>query len=145
MKYTSEITINLPRKRVIELYDSKENLYKWQSELQSFEHKSGKKGEVGAQSELHYKMGKRDVQMIETITKNNLPEEFHGTYDAGNVFNIQRNFFQEINENQTKWISESEFQFKGIGKLIFPLMKGSFKKQSYKFLESFKKFAEGEA
>lgn len=145
MKYTNEIIIDLPRKRVIELFDNEENLYKWQEGLQSFKHKSGKKGEEGAQSKIHYKMGKRNIHMIETITKKNLPDEFHGTYDSGSVFNIQRNFFQEIGEHQTKWVSESEFQFKGIGKLIFPLMKGSFKKQSYKFLEAFKKFAEREA
>ena len=30
MKYTTEIIIDLPRSKVIELFDSTENMYKWQ-------------------------------------------------------------------------------------------------------------------
>jgi len=30
MKYTSEVTINLPRDRVVELFDDPDNLPKWQ-------------------------------------------------------------------------------------------------------------------
>ncbi len=144
MKYTLEITINQPREKVIALFDSEENLYKWQEGLQNVNHISGNKGEVGSKSEMHFLMGKREVKMIETITHRNLPEEFHGTYDAGNVFNIQKNYFKKVDDDTTKWISEAEFQFKGFSKLIFPLMKGAFKKQSYKYLENFKKFAESQ-
>ena len=36
MKFIVEITINLPRDRVITLFDSTENLYKWQPDLISF-------------------------------------------------------------------------------------------------------------
>lgn len=145
MKYTSEITINLNRDKVIELFDNEENLFKWQEGLQSIKHISGNKGEVGAKSEMEFIMGKRKVIMIETITHRRLPEEFHGTYDAGNVFNVQKNYFKVLDENTTKWISESEFRFKGFSKLIFPLMKGAFKKQSIKYLSNFKSFAENKA
>ena len=34
MKYTTEVTIELPREQVIPLFDSTENLYKWQEGLQ---------------------------------------------------------------------------------------------------------------
>ena len=68
MKYNVEITINLPRTKVIELFDSTENLYKWQPGLMSFDHLSGTPGEVGAKSKLLYKMGCREIEMIETIT-----------------------------------------------------------------------------
>ena len=50
MKFTEEITINLPRDRVITLFDSIEKLYKWQPDLIFFEHESGMAGEVGAKS-----------------------------------------------------------------------------------------------
>ena len=80
MKYELQITIELPRKRVIELFDNTDNLKKWQDGLQSFTPISGEVGKEGAKSKLEYKMGKREVEMIETITKRNLPEEFHGTY-----------------------------------------------------------------
>ena len=57
MKYTNEVVIGIPLKRVIELFDSQENLFKWQPELISFEHLSGEKGEVGAKSKMVCKMG----------------------------------------------------------------------------------------
>ena len=76
MKFTVKITINLPRDRVITLFDSTETLYKWQPDLISFEHESGTAGEVGAKSRLEYKIGKREVKMVETITVRNFPDEF---------------------------------------------------------------------
>ena len=57
MKYSNEIIINLPVSRVVELFDSIENLYKWQPELVSFEHLSGEPGMAGAKSKLLYKFG----------------------------------------------------------------------------------------
>lgn len=34
---------------------------------------------------LSYKMGKREVEMIETIIIHELPEKFHRSYDADGV------------------------------------------------------------
>lgn len=144
MKYTCEIEINLPRNRVIELFDSTENLYKWQSGLISFDHLEGEPGEVGAKSKLHYKMGKREIEMIETITHKNLPAEFHGTYEADKVWNEVKNYFHEMDENTTKWVTENEFQCSGFMKIIAFLMPGSFRKETEKHLKRFKEFAEDE-
>lgn len=142
MKYTVEIEINLPRERVIELFDSTENLYKWQEGLQSFEHISGEPGQVGAQSRLLFKMGKREIEMVETITKRDLPDEFNGTYDAKGVHNSVNNRFIELDPGRTKWICDVEFQFKGFMKIVAWLMKGAFPKQSQKSMRAFKAFAE---
>ena len=46
--------------------------------------------------------------------------------------------------NRTKYISEQEFQFKGFMKVIGFIMPGAFKKQSMKYLEAFKNFAESQ-
>lgn len=92
MKYTSEIEINLPRERVIELFDNQDNMTKWQSGLISFEHVEGEVGQEGAKSNLKYKMGKREIEMVETITKRNLPDEFFGTYETKGVWNEVKNF-----------------------------------------------------
>ena len=81
MKFTVKIKINLARNKVIELFDSTENLKKWQPGLLSFEHQSGTPGEVGAKSRLQYKTGKREIEMVETITVKNLPDEFSGIYE----------------------------------------------------------------
>lgn len=142
MKYTVETEINLPIARVVELFDDPENLKHWQPGLISFEPISGTPGQPGAKSRLKYKMGKRDIEMIETITVRNLPDEFSGTYEAKGVFNIVKNYFRAVSENKTKYISENEFQFKGFMKLIGFLMPGAFRKESEKYLQQFKEFAE---
>lgn len=142
MKYTTEIEINKPVDKVIELFDNPNNMDKWMEGLQSFEHVSGKPGQVGAKSRLKFKMGKREIEMIETITVKNLPDEFSGTYEVKGVFNIVKNKFSALPGNRTKYISEQEFQFKGFMKIIGFLMSGVFKKQSMKYLIAFKSFAE---
>ena len=144
MKYSNEVIINLPLDKVIELFDSEENLFKWQPELISFEHFSGDKGEVGAKSKLHYKMGKREVEMVETITVKNLPKEFSGTYEAKGVWNEVKNYFEAIDENTTRWHSDCDFEFSGFMKIMAFFMPGAFKKQSQKYLDQFKTFAESQ-
>ena len=42
--FTVEIDIDLPREKVLEQFDSTENLFKWQNGLQSFDHVSGEPG-----------------------------------------------------------------------------------------------------
>lgn len=142
MNYTNEIMISLPRSKVIELFDNSENMKKWQKGLINYEFIEGKPGKKGSKMKLLYEMGKRKIEMIETITQNSLPNEFHGTYEAKGVFNIVKNYFIEINKHQTKWIQENEFNFTGFMRFIAPLMKGSFKKQTCSTLEDFKTFAE---
>lgn len=142
MKYTSEIEINRPVERVIELFDNPDNMGKWMKGLQSFEPISGKTGHVGAKSRLKFKMGRREIEMIETVTVRNLPEEFSGTYEVKGVFNIVKNKFVSLPDNRTKYISEQEFQFKGFMKIIGFLMPGAFKKQSMQYLIDFKNFVE---
>ena len=144
MKYTTEIEIEKPIEKVVELFDNADNLKKWMEGLQSYEHISGTSGETGAKSRLFFKMGKREIEMIETILVRNLPEEFSATYEAKGVFNIAKNKFVKVSETSTKYITENEFQFKGFMKFFAFLMPGAFKKQSFKYLQHFKKFAESQ-
>jgi carbon monoxide dehydrogenase subunit G len=142
MKYTTEVEINQPVQKVVELFDNPDNMKEWMEGLQSFETISGTPGEEGAKAKLIYKMGKREIEMIETITKRNLPDEFSGTYEAKGVFNIVKNKFIPIGDNKTKYITEQEFQFSGFMKLMGMFMPGAFKKQSCKYMNAFKEFAE---
>ncbi|MDA3613803.1 SRPBCC family protein [Polluticaenibacter yanchengensis] len=144
MKFTTTIDINSPIDKVIALFDNPDNMSQWMEGLQSFQHLSGTPGQPGAKSKLRFKMGKREVEMIETVTVRNLPHEFTGTYEANGVFNIVKNKFVKVSEDKTRYITENEFQFKGFMKLIALLMPGAFKKQSMKFLQHFKEFAEKE-
>lgn len=142
MKYTTAIEINLPRERVIELFDNPNNLKKWMKDLQSFEAISGIPGQVGAKSRLRFKMGAKEVEFIETITVRNLPREFSGTYESKGVWSETKNYFEDLGNNKTKLISENEFRFNGFMKLLAWLMPGMFKKQSEQYLQAFKSFAE---
>ncbi len=144
LKYSLNIDIALPRDRVIELFDSTENLYKWQPELKSFDHVSGEPGQVGAVSKLVVAMGKREIEMTETITVRNFPHEFSGIYETKGVRNPMQNLFEEIDSNNTKWITTTEFHCSGITKIMCFIMPGAFKKQTFQFMENFKKFAEAE-
>lgn len=144
MKYTINIDIDLPREKIIELFDNPDNMKYWQKGFISIESISGTPGQVGAKSKLKYKMGSREIEMIETITKRDLPNEFSGTYEAKGVWNLNKNYFIELDVNRTKWKSEVEFKFTGFMKLIAFLMPGSFKKQSMKYLTDFKEFAENQ-
>ena len=142
MKYTVSIDLDLPRDRVIELFDSTENLYKWQRGLQSFEPIEGEPGQPGAKSSMVFQMGKRRFDLVETITLRELPDRFDGTYDAKGVHNVVKNRFVELAPDKTRWEADQEFQFQGVMKVMGWLMPGAFKKQSLKYLEDFKAFAE---
>ncbi|WP_020527703.1 SRPBCC family protein [Flexithrix dorotheae] len=146
MHYTNEVIIEVPIEKVISLFDNPDNLKKWQPGLQSFEHISGDYGQPGAKSRLKYMMGKREIEMIETIITRNLPQEFTGTYETKGVFNKVSNKFIPIEGNKTKYIAENEFQFTGLMMKLFGFfMPGAFKKQSQEYLDLFKNFAEKEA
>lgn len=142
MKYQLEIVLDLPREMVIELFDNPDNMKHWQQGFVSMEHMSGKAGEKGAKARLKYKMGMREVEMVETIINRNLPHEFSGTYEAKGVWNEVNNFFYDKENGQTKWITLNDFRFSGFMKIIAFFMSGSFKKQSFKYMEDFKTFAE---
>ena len=142
MKYTLEIEINLPRKKVVELMDDPDNLSEWQPGFVSFEPLKGKPGEEGSSANFIYRIGKRDIQMTETITRRNLPDEFKATYETKDVFNIIHNRF--IDEGSTtRWIAINEFHFKGLMRLYAFLMPGALRRQSRKIMMNFKEFAEG--
>lgn len=145
MKYTTEIEIDLPVAKVVELFDNPENMKHWMEGLVSFEHLSGTPGQPGARSRLRFKMGRREIEMVETISVRNLPQEFSGTYEAQGVFNKVTNRFLPIGDNKTRYITDQEFDFTGFMKLMGWLMPGAFKKQSLKYQQDFKRFAESAA
>ena len=142
MKYTTEIVVDVPREEFIKKMDDPDNMKHWQQGLIGYEQLSASPGQEGSRMSLSYEMGKRKMDLVETIIKKNLPEEIHMTYETKGVHNIQKNYFKEEGE-KTRWVSESEFQFSGFGmKLMGFLMPGAFKKQSLKYMQDFKAFAE---
>ena len=145
MKYTVQNTINLPIDRVIELYDNPDNLKHWQPGLQSIELLSGEPRQAGAKSLITFQMGKRKMEMVETLMVHNLPEELTFSYDTKPMFNIVKNHFTAVGESQTLLQTHCEFQFKSFPmKIMGWLMPSMFKKQSQKYSDQFKAFAESQ-
>lgn len=144
MRYSCEVTINLPRQRVVELFDNPENLKHWMPGLISFEPVSGTPGQPGAISRLEFQMGKRNMVMTETVTVRNLPYEFSGTYNVQNVYNEVKNHFEEIGPQHTRYSTDNYFKFSGVMKLFAFFMQSTFKKTSQDYLNRFKAFAESQ-
>ena len=141
--YTVSVDIDLPRDRVIELFDDDANLVKWQNGLQSFEPISGTPGQPGAKSRLLFDDGKCKVELTETITERNLPDEFNGTYEWKGGKNSLRNRFIELGPERTRWESTCEYEFSSLMlKLMGFFAPGMFRKQNQKFLDNFKAFCE---
>jgi len=143
-KYNNEVTINASRDVVVEMFQNPDNMIKWQPGFISMTHISGDFDEVGAKYEMKYKMGKRDIEMIETVTEKNFPESFAATYEAKGVWNEVKNYFEIVDENTTRYWTENEFKMKGFMKLLAFFFPGMFKKQSQKYLDLFKEFVEKE-
>ncbi|APY07518.1 hypothetical protein BWZ20_04050 [Winogradskyella sp. J14-2] len=143
MEYTTEIIIEKPLEEVAKKMDSTDNMKHWQEGLISTEHISGTPGQFGAKMKLNYNFGRRKMELIETITKQEFPNEFHATYTTNGVRNIQQNYFERTPLGHTKWISKNEFQPTNfmMNAMLF-LMPGAFKKQTKKYMTNFKNFAE---
>jgi len=141
MQFSCEVIINMPREKVIETFDNTDNLMKWMKGLQSFNHISGEPGHPGAKSRLVFDQNGRRLEMIETIDSRNLPDEFAGTYITHGLVNKVTHRFYEDGAEKTKWISENEFQFSGLMKLMIFFTRHAFPKQTQIYMENFKKFA----
>lgn len=143
MRYTTEIIIKKPIAEVIKKMNSFENMKHWQEGLISTEHISGTPGSFGAIMELTYKFGKRKMEITETITKQDYPNEFHATYTSKGIRNIQENYFETTENNFTKWTVLNIFEpttFAMSAMLFF--MPKAFKKQTKKYMTNFKNFVE---
>ncbi|MDG1477707.1 MAG: SRPBCC family protein [Vicingaceae bacterium] len=144
LKYTCTIEINLPITKVIELWDNEIYFSKWQDGFQSIENIEGLAGRVGTKSKILLQQGKRKMELIETIITNNLPTDKKALYEHIHMTNTQTTRFESINKNKTLYISEVEYtKFNGFApKLMAKLFPSMFKKQSQKWMNQFKVFAE---
>ena len=144
MKFTCSIIINQPRERVVELFSNPKYLKHYQDNFIKKELISGASGQTQAVSKLYYKMGKGTMELTETIVNNNLPESFHGHYHHKHMDNTMDSYFDEINENKTKYTTKIDYTaFRGfMAKTMAFLFPFVFRKQVKNWMLNFKKFAE---
>ena len=141
--YTVAIEIELPRDKVIELFDNPENQFHWQNGLVDVTHLDGEPGQPGATTRLTYVMGSHRIELTETVTVRNFPDSFEGRYEWSGGSNTLKNRFIVINQSKTLWESTCAYKMKSLpNKLMAFFMPGKFKEQNMKFLRNFKAFAE---
>lgn len=147
MRYSQQITIQRPASRVAELFDSSENMLKWFPDLKSFEHISGEPGTPGAKSRMVFETKRGDFELIETITANNLPDEFIGVYDTlgKGLSNTMANRFIPLDDSSTRYETDIHYTFSGFRwKFMSLFFRPVFKRQSFKVMRLFKDFVESQ-
>lgn len=142
MKYSNEVVIQKPLSKVLELFDNSENMFEWMEGLKKVTPLTKEQGKVHSKMEMYFELGKRKMHIVETILEKNLPQKMCFEYKSIGMKNWVEIQFQEIDEQQTKYISENKFEFKGLFWLMQFFMKNTFIKQSQKYLNDFKTFAE---
>lgn len=144
MKYTVEVDVDCPLNEVVEKFDNQDNYSSWMKGLESFENIEGKQGQEGAKTKFKFDMGKRKMKMIETVLKRDLPKQYVVSYEVNGVYNEVDNRFEKIDDSNTLYTTHQYFKFKGFMKIIGLLFGRSFKKQSLKYANDFKKFVEND-
>lgn len=143
MKYTVEILVRIPLQDFVKKLQNPENLKHWQRGFVSYDVISGYPGDVGSKMKLVYKIGKRDMELLETVIHKQEPNELHVMYDTDGMQNIQENSFEETPKSFTKWTVICEFlPMNFMLRMMTILMPGTFKKQSKQYMQDFKNFAE---
>jgi len=141
MKYKVDVIINIPRDKMLVLFEDMEFMKEWQDGFVSLTHLEGNKGEVGGKSLLKYNSRGKTSEIVETILEKDLPNTFNFLYEAKGVENISKNTFVDLGD-KTRWEAEHEFMFTGIMKIMSKLFKGAFVSQTTKDMNSFKLHAE---
>ncbi|WP_265523134.1 SRPBCC family protein [Oerskovia flava] len=153
MKYTNSIEIALPRERVAQLLADPVHLPMWLRGVVLHEPVKGMHGQLGTTSRVVMQSGKREMELLETITRRD-PVDLHGIprdvvvhFDRETVgpgmWSDVRDQLTEATPETTLWKSDSEYRFSGLlMRLMGRVMPGAFHKQSQQHMEDFKAFAE---
>lgn len=145
MKYTVSIEIELPRDRVVALFDDRANYKRWMPGLKSIERVSGVPGEVGAVTRLTFLWGKREMAMTETVLERRLPDHVVLAYESPGSRNPSTHRFIALGAERTRYEQESGFETdKFMFKVMMVLMPFWFRKHSLMYMNAFKQFAESQ-
>ena len=140
MKFTCSVEINQPKAYVAEIFSDSSLLKHFQDGFKEKEHLGGVPGEAGAKSKMIYEK----LELIETIIRNDLPDEFIALYEHKHMTNTMKVNFESLSENVTCYTSEIEYtKFNGLMiKFIAKLFPSMFKKQALKWMNQFKVYVE---
>jgi hypothetical protein len=153
MKFTVSIEIAQPRERVAQLLADPAHMPKWLRGLVVHEPLNGVHGEVGTESRVVLRTGQQEMAATETITRREpadlhaIPRDstvrFERELVADGMWNAARERLTEAGPGTTLWESENEYRFSGLPmRLLAPLVRGTFRKQTLEHMQDFKAFAE---
>ncbi len=143
MKFSYAVDINAPREKVVALFNNTEHYPQWFASFISYEQLSGNFAEEGAKAKV---MFKNNMEIIETILVNKLPDEKTMLSEHKHMTNTMKNTFDALTDDTTRYTVGIEYtKFVGfMPKLMSKLFPGMFKNGTKKMVEDFKKFVESQ-
>jgi hypothetical protein len=136
--------LKLPRSVAVKLFENRSCRRLWQPTLVGYEPLSGSSARDGGRWRLRHRAGKREIAIIETVTRHASPHEVTAIYEMPGAWSKVENRFEEIGPGETRWSVESEFRCRGLMKLTAVLLPRLFKRQTMQSMQRFKEFAEKE-
>ncbi len=145
MKVISKIIIEKPVQEVWDYFDNPNNMTKWLSGLQSFEHLSGVQGEVGAKARHTYENNGKTIELIEEITSRVPMKELKGTLTHQMMESTMDNQFEDLGEGRTMLTATVHTRFKSlVAKILSPFMKRGFRQRQNEDLKRLKRLVEAQ-
>ncbi|MFN5354980.1 MAG: SRPBCC family protein [Bacteroidota bacterium] len=145
MQYEHSTKIYLPIDRVYALLNDHAGMKHWMPGLTAVEPIEGENGHVGSKAILRFQMGKRIMSMEEHVLEANGKDHVVAEYRSPMAVNRVKKTLSANPDGSTEYRMENHFTFRGVMRLMAPLMKGTFKKTSLGYLERFKAYAESQA
>ncbi|WP_456460735.1 SRPBCC family protein [Reichenbachiella sp.] len=146
MKIETTVVIDQPLDTVVKYFADPAYLKEYQEGFVSKELVSGVAGENGAISNMLYEHNGQKMELVETITTNDLPNAFEAHYHHEHMDNTMKCLFTPLNENQTQYTSFIHYTRINwvMPRLMAILVPSLYKKPVKRWLENFKKFVEGQ-
>lgn len=144
MKIRTEIIVDASRDDVWAIFNDAEKKTSWQSGLKSTAQKTGKPGQPGALAELVYDESKRNLVVEETILERRDPSFLAASYVSKWGTMLIVNHFECVDQDKTRWIGYSNFDFSGFMRLMAVFIQGSVRKQIDADMGRFKLLVETE-
>ena len=144
MKYKCEVTINLPRETVVDLFRNYDLREHWQPGLVRIERVKGTLGEVNGVCNMYCNMGKKEMIIRETILEQHLPDYVSAIYVANGMENVSTDEFIANPNHTTTYVSEQTFYSNKFFYRMLLIFSGKmFRKATWEALDAFKDFCEG--
>lgn len=153
VRFIDSVEIGLGREETVRLLSDPRHLPMWLRGLVRHEPISGTHGEVGTVSKVVLRNGADEIEAIETITVREPADltglagedevHFERELVADGMRNVTRDRLIELNPRRTRWESENEYLFSSLPlRLLAPLMRRTFQKQTRQHMQDFKAYAE---